>query len=254
MCPPGTHMTAHCTASTNTQCKACSVDHYTELWNYLPRCLYCDNFCFGNLEVETECSDKSNRVCRCKEGFYLTSDYCARHSECGPGNGVQSRGTPLTNTVCEECSDGYFSNSSSALDSCVKHQECATGKAALLPGSIYHDTVCGSCEDLTYGGETYKAFLSGLFNEHKTRVGKMRKFAARYITKSGTERRISRMALVSQRGPLLDQIIEGLAKAPELLTQLPQMLRSSQLNSLAEKLETKLKEIKEQSPSCNVTQ
>lgn len=64
-------------------------------------------------------------------------------------------GTPLTNTVCEECSDGYFSNASSAFDPCVKHQECANGNVALLPGSIYHDTVCGSCEDLTREGEGF---------------------------------------------------------------------------------------------------
>jgi len=60
-------------------------------------------------------------------------------------------GTSQKDTVCEECPEGYFSNSSSAIDSCVKHQECANGEFVLLPGSSFHDTVCGSSE--SFAGE-----------------------------------------------------------------------------------------------------
>lgn len=92
-CPPGTFMSAHCTATTPTQCQSCKDGHFTDLWNYLPRCLYCNNLCTGNLEVETECSPTTNRICRCKEGFYSADDFCIRHTECGPGYGVQTKGT-----------------------------------------------------------------------------------------------------------------------------------------------------------------
>lgn len=91
-CPPGTHMVAHCTSSTPTKCVPCGENQFTELWNYLPRCLYCGNFCYDNQEVEKECSATSNRVCRCKEGFYSSADFCFRHSECKPGLGVQTKG------------------------------------------------------------------------------------------------------------------------------------------------------------------
>ncbi|XP_071324750.1 tumor necrosis factor receptor superfamily member 6B-like [Trachinotus anak] len=242
-CPPGTHMTAHCTSTTPTQCAPCRSHHFTELWNYLPRCLYCNNFCTENQEVETECSAVSNRVCRCKEGFYWASDFCIRHSECEPGRGVQMKGTSQTDTVCEMCSDGYFSNSSSALESCVKHQECASGQVALLSGSVYHDTVCGSCEDLANGGETLRTFLSGFFNMHRMRVAKLKKFVSRNIDKS----------VPRQRGPLLHQIREWLAEAPEeQLRKVPQMLKASQLSSMADKLEKRLLEIKQQSPGCSL--
>uniref|UniRef100_A0A668TPY2 TNFR-Cys domain-containing protein n=1 Tax=Oreochromis aureus TaxID=47969 RepID=A0A668TPY2_OREAU len=80
-CPPGTFMSAHCTATTRTQCQPCRDGHFTDLWNYLPRCLYCSNICTGNQEVETECSPTTNRICRCKEGFYLADDFCIRHTE-----------------------------------------------------------------------------------------------------------------------------------------------------------------------------
>lgn len=58
-----------------------------------------------------------------------------------------SLGTSEMNTVCEKCAEGFFSSSSSALDSCVKHQECPSGQIVLLSGSVYQDTVCGTCAD-----------------------------------------------------------------------------------------------------------
>ncbi|XP_022609196.1 tumor necrosis factor receptor superfamily member 6B-like [Seriola dumerili] len=242
-CPPGTHMTAQCTATTPTQCAPCKSHHFTELWNYLPRCLYCANFCTENQEVETECSAVSNRVCRCKEGFYWTNDFCMRHSECEPGQGVQTKGTLQEDTVCESCSYGFFSNSSSALETCVKYRECASGQIALLPDSIYQDKVCGTCEELANGGEALRTFLSGVFGMNRMRVSKMRKFVSRYIEK----------AVPKQRGPLLNQIRAWLAQAPEdQLRKLPQMLRASQLSSVAEKLEKRLLEIKQQNPGCSL--
>lgn len=103
MCPPGTHMTARCTATTPTQCAPCRNDHFTALWNYLPRCLYCGTFCTENQEVERECSPVSDRVCRCKEGFYWNGDFCARHAECGPGHGVQTKGIKGKIHILRDC-------------------------------------------------------------------------------------------------------------------------------------------------------
>ncbi|XP_042346300.1 tumor necrosis factor receptor superfamily member 6B-like [Plectropomus leopardus] len=244
-CQPGTYMVAYCTATTPTKCEPCKSQHFTELWNYLPKCLYCYNFCTENQEVETECSATTNRVCRCKEGFYMTGDFCMRHAECGPGHGVKTKGTPQTNTVCESCSDGYFSASSSALESCVKHQECASGQIALLPGSVTHDKMCGSCEDLANGGETLRAFVSGFFSMHRMRVAKMKTFVSTYIHKSGAG------TLPKHRGPLMDQIRAWIAQAPdEQLKKLPQMLKESQLCSMTEKLGKIVGDIQQQSPNC----
>ncbi|XP_028281528.1 tumor necrosis factor receptor superfamily member 6B [Parambassis ranga] len=253
-CPPGSHMVAHCTASTPTQCAPCKDDHFTELWNYLPRCLYCNNFCTANQEVETQCTPLKNRVCRCKEGFYRADGFCVRHSECSPGSGVQTKGTPQTNTVCERCSEGFFSGSSSAQDACVKHQECAEGQTVLLHGSVYHDTVCGTCENLANGGETLRTFLTGFFSMHRMRVGRMKKFVQRYIYKSGEERSTRDTNLPKQRGPLMDHIRMWLGEAREEdLKKLPLMLKATQLNTMAEKLLKRFNEIKQQSPDCRLS-
>ncbi|XP_042278605.1 tumor necrosis factor receptor superfamily member 6B-like [Thunnus maccoyii] len=247
-CPPGTHMAAHCTATKPTQCLPCRENHFTDLWNYLPKCLYCKNLCNGNQEVERECSSVSDRVCRCKEGFYLFNDFCMAHSECEPGEGVKTKGTSELDTVCEKCPDGYFSSSSSATESCVKQQECPCGQTVLLPGSIYHNTLCGSCEDFANGGETPRKFYARLFSMHRTpRAGKLRKFVARYIRKSGEE------TLPQHKGPLLDEIREWLDKASvEELKKLPEMLKAVQLNSMTEKLEKRLDEI-EQTLNCSLS-
>ncbi|XP_030606451.1 tumor necrosis factor receptor superfamily member 6B-like [Archocentrus centrarchus] len=250
-CPPGTHMSAHCTATAPTQCLPCKSGHFTELWNYLPRCLYCSNFCIGNLEVETECSPTTNRVCRCKDGFYWDEDFCVRHAECGPGHGVRVKGTQQTNTVCEKCPEGYFSSSSSAVDVCVKHQECVSGESVLLPGSEFSDTVCGTCESLANEDETLRRFLAGFFHMHRMRVGKMRKFVSRHISVSEENGRCN---LPKQRGPLLDHITDWLAQAPEeQLRNLPQMLKDSDLKSMVEKLKKRVNEIQQQNPNCILT-
>ncbi|XP_061531188.1 uncharacterized protein LOC133401798 isoform X2 [Phycodurus eques] len=94
-CPPGTHMSAHCTAAARTRCAPCRENHFTELWNYLPKCLYCSNFCTGDKEVETQCGPRRNRACRCKLGYFMTEDDCSRHSECARGHGVLATGELL---------------------------------------------------------------------------------------------------------------------------------------------------------------
>lgn len=92
-CPAGTHMAAHCTTTRPTQCVPCQANHYTEFWNYLHRCLYCNIFCGENQEVERECSAVKNRACRCKEGYYWDAEFCIEHSLCNPGEGVKTNGT-----------------------------------------------------------------------------------------------------------------------------------------------------------------
>ncbi|CAF99995.1 unnamed protein product [Tetraodon nigroviridis] len=90
-CRPGTHLAAHCTPSTPTKCLPCEENQFTELWNYLPRCLYCSNYCDDSQEVAKECSATNDRVCRCKEGLYSSSGFCFSHSECQPGLGSKSK-------------------------------------------------------------------------------------------------------------------------------------------------------------------
>ncbi|XP_074540276.1 tumor necrosis factor receptor superfamily member 11B-like [Halichoeres trimaculatus] len=247
MCPPGTHMSAHCSATSPTKCEPCKNHHYTEMWNYLPRCLYCSTVCTGNMEVETECSAVNDRVCRCKDGFYMTHDFCVRHLECAPGHGVLTKGTSREDTVCQRCSDGSFSNSSSAVDECVNHQTCADDQVVLMPGSALQDTLCGTCDDLATKDETLRRFLISFLYSHKMSVQKMKKFISRHVSRTEETRRLRR------RGPLMTHIRAWLADASrEQLLQFPTMLKESQCNSLVEKIQNRLDEIRQQSPHCGL--
>ncbi|KAF7665965.1 hypothetical protein LDENG_00126050 [Lucifuga dentata] len=248
-------MAAHCTTTTPTECVPCKPEHFTELWNYLSRCLYCSNVCMNNQEVEKECSPVSNRVCRCKAGYYWTDDFCIRHSKCDPGYGVKTKGTSHSNTVCEKCADGFFSNTSSALEPCLKHGKCASGgKIVLLPGSRFHDPVCGTCKDLGNGDEVLRTFLSEFFNLHRIPVVKLKTFVNRYIPISSEDGCCRVMVLPEHRGLLLEQIKSWLVQAPvEQLKRVPQMFRVSRIFSLAEKIEKRFKEIEQQSLTCSLT-
>nr|XP_061789645.1 tumor necrosis factor receptor superfamily member 11B-like [Nerophis lumbriciformis] len=255
-CPPGTHMSAHCTAATQTQCAPCKDEHFTELWNYLPKCLYCNNFCVGDKVVETECSSRSNRVCQCKEGYYMMYDYCNRHSECDPGHGVLTRGTSKSDTMCQKCSSGYFSASYSAIEACAKHTKCASEQLVLLNGSSTQDTVCGLCEELANGGELLRTFLSSFFSMQRMRPGKMKRFVNRHIKNPERERHTVHSVLLrhGKRHHWLDLIRMWLHQATRVqLEKLPSMLRASQLNNVAEKLGKRLRDIQEQKPNCTLT-
>lgn len=252
-CKPGTHLTAHCTATTETQCEPCQSSHYTELWNYLPRCLYCNNFCTQNQEVETECSPVNNRVCRCKKGFYMMEDFCIRHTECGPGHGVSITGTATKDTVCEKCSKGYFSSTTSASEKCMKHQDCTSGNVVLLHGSAFHDTICGTCESFVNGGDDLRAFLSAVFSANRIQKRDLKRFVHRIIHNKQEDDWIGESALPRQRGPLVDQIRAWLTQASvEQLKDLPKTLRGPHFGSIRTKLDSFLNEMKQQNPSCSL--
>lgn len=143
-CPPGTSVAKHCTKDTPTLCKPCPSLYYTQYWNYLEDCLYCNVFC-ENLEVEVQqCNGTHNRACQCKPGYYYDSDFCLRHSECPLGTGVAQPGNHHKDTHCAPCAPGTFSSNS--LQPCQPHHDCSKeGLKVNVPGNQFHDTFCTSC-------------------------------------------------------------------------------------------------------------
>lgn len=145
-CPPGTFVAQHCTRDRPTQCEPCPDLHYTQYWNYLEKCRYCNVIC-GEKQVEVQqCNSTHNRVCQCQDGYYSEMEFCVRHSKCLPGFGVEKLGTPFENTQCRACPRGFFSSSNSSTKPCQPHQNCEQqGKVVNVEGNQYHDTLCTSC-------------------------------------------------------------------------------------------------------------
>lgn len=144
-CPPGTFVAQHCSRDKRTECAPCPDLHYTQYWNYLEKCRYCNVIC-GEKQVEVQqCNATHNRACQCQQGYYSDMEFCIRHSECPPGSGVVKAGTPFEDTQCHECPPGFFSSNSST-NPCQPHQDCEQqGKVTNVQGNKYHDTLCTSC-------------------------------------------------------------------------------------------------------------
>ncbi|KAJ8013203.1 hypothetical protein DPEC_G00050840 [Dallia pectoralis] len=247
-CPAGFYMSKHCTAATHTVCKTCPQNHFTQDWNYLPSCLYCSTFCGENQKVKEDCSSQNNRVCECEEGFYSDNGLCLRHTECPPGHGMKRRGTPETDTDCEKCPDGKFSSNFSSSAPCADHTDCASlGHRTVLQGTCWHDKMCAnSCEDLKDGGEILliRTFLSDFFSFQKIRTLRLRKLVGKLTSGEEVQQHSRHLLLKILREWVLDATVKDLGN-------LLLVLRNLRSNKLADRVERKMREIKE-AYDCNL--
>uniref|UniRef100_A0A670I4T3 TNF receptor superfamily member 6b n=1 Tax=Podarcis muralis TaxID=64176 RepID=A0A670I4T3_PODMU len=146
-CPPGTYVAEECTNDKDTVCQPCPALHYTQYWNYLKKCLYCNVFCNSLEEEVRPCNGTHNRACQCKAGYHSDLDFCIKHSSCPLGTGVAQLGNPQEDTTCILCPQGTFSDSVSSTEVCQPHQDCSKqGLAVNVPGNQFHDTFCTACK------------------------------------------------------------------------------------------------------------
>uniref|UniRef100_F6UM62 TNF receptor superfamily member 11b n=1 Tax=Ornithorhynchus anatinus TaxID=9258 RepID=F6UM62_ORNAN len=149
-CPPGTFVKRHCSASRQTLCAPCPESHYAGEWHSDEECQYCNTVCKELQYVRQECNSTHNRLCECVKGRYLDLEFCLRHTVCAPGFGAVRPGTPESNTVCQRCPDGFFSNESSSQAPCRKHRNCAAlGLQTISRGNASHDSVCAGDAEQT---------------------------------------------------------------------------------------------------------
>ncbi|XP_017332723.1 tumor necrosis factor receptor superfamily member 5 [Ictalurus punctatus] len=153
-CPKGTHMSAHCNESSETQCKRCAQGFFTENQNYIDNCLACTS-CdpHHHLQTSKDCTEISNRKCGCVEGFYCTQpsgnveDHCEKCEavhRCPPGHGVSARPNSTHDTVCEPCPPGTFNNETDYVTPCRTHTGCLDlGRSVLSEGTTERDAKCG---------------------------------------------------------------------------------------------------------------
>ncbi|XP_062854823.1 tumor necrosis factor receptor superfamily member 14-like [Trichomycterus rosablanca] len=128
MCAPGTHVYRHCTEYTSTTCVPCTQSTYAAEPNGLSHCLSCKMCDSGQgLRVKTPCTLTSDTVCKPLNEYYcidLQKDSCRhteKHTTCSPGQYIKHKGTAFTDTVCDECADGTYSNSS--LQNCQEYSK-----------------------------------------------------------------------------------------------------------------------------------
>lgn len=139
-CPPGTAVKQHCTAHTATVCQPCPQRHFAKNWHWGQTCQYCTSVCKERQLVKQECNSTHDQLCECAPGFHLVVEFCIAHSTCPAGFGVTALGSPVSDTLCERCSAGYFSAGHST---CQQHRNCSNlGLKTLRWGTVSTDSVC----------------------------------------------------------------------------------------------------------------
>ncbi|KAF7210744.1 tumor necrosis factor receptor superfamily member 11B [Nothobranchius furzeri] len=242
-CPPGTFLSARCSTAKSTECAPCPQGSFTELWNYIGKCLRC-GVCGRNQVVKKECSAKSDCQCECKQGFYYEhkSDMCVRHSECRSGYGVLTAGTPKKDTVCHICSNGTFSDISSAQDDCKQHSGCdGEGQELVLKGSTWHDNLCANREELKDGAEYLKEVIPAFFINHKMKMKRLRRIVHKLQTEDGSKQR----GTLELNLPQLHLHIRNWVSSATVaqIRQLPVLLIKLGARSAGEKLQRKQNQI-----------
>ncbi|KAI2644011.1 Tumor necrosis factor receptor superfamily member 5 [Labeo rohita] len=106
------------------------------------------------LRIKKTCTRSADTVCEPLEGSYCTErkkDSCrfaVKHSECQPGQYVKQTGTAFTNTVCDNCTVGTYSNGSFTV--CRPHSNCEIeGLKEIKPGTISSNVECGKSVPVT---------------------------------------------------------------------------------------------------------
>ncbi|XP_030069007.1 tumor necrosis factor receptor superfamily member 5 [Microcaecilia unicolor] len=146
-CSPGYKIDSDCTDTTETQCKACSNGEYQATWNQEKAChlhRYCDNN--AGLIVKTQGTDVIDTMCECVTGRHCSSEECAtcvKDTPCGLGFGVVQRATQSSDTKCEACPPGAFSNISSSVEPCSNFTRCENlGMVMKKHGTNVSDVIC----------------------------------------------------------------------------------------------------------------
>uniref|UniRef100_A0A8I3P6H0 Tumor necrosis factor receptor superfamily member 5 n=1 Tax=Canis lupus familiaris TaxID=9615 RepID=A0A8I3P6H0_CANLF len=137
-----------CLHTIDTECTRCQTGEFLDTWNAERHC-HQHKYCDPNLglHVEKEGTSETDTTCTCDEGLHCTNaacESCTMHSLCPPGLGVKQIATGISDTICDPCPIGFFSNVSSALEKCHPWTSCETkGLVKVQAGTNKTDVICG---------------------------------------------------------------------------------------------------------------
>ncbi|XP_067826183.1 tumor necrosis factor receptor superfamily member 5-like isoform X2 [Heptranchias perlo] len=156
LCPAGTRVLKHCTSDAASTCIPCSTGTFSDHLNKLSTCQHCkDCGLVKGLHTLKHCLPEQDSLCDCKAGFFCIIQNpksclkCRNHTPCPTGEGVKKAGTTTTDTVCEVCVDGTYSNKNSPTQVCKELTDCDDlGMLQTVPGSTFYDTTCAYPETI----------------------------------------------------------------------------------------------------------
>ncbi|XP_058498140.1 tumor necrosis factor receptor superfamily member 14-like isoform X1 [Solea solea] len=162
-CDEGQFVLKDCTDVRSTRCNRCKDGTFMNQPNGLNMCFPCTSCVSGNgLFVKQACTASTDTVCDVLSGYMCrdesSSTGCSRaekHSSCVSGQQIKEPGTRDTNTVCEDCPNGYFSKDGVK---CLTWKTCPEPHTVVTRGDSRNDVGCSklfrnrgwSCHDSLY--------------------------------------------------------------------------------------------------------
>ncbi|XP_037629685.1 tumor necrosis factor receptor superfamily member 14-like isoform X1 [Sebastes umbrosus] len=149
MCHEGSVVRRDCTEQSGTRCIPCVNGTYMNQPNGLSNCFLCTSCDQGHgVFVQQECTATTDTICDVLSGYFckdLTDGAgCSlpkKHSPCAPGHRIKEPGTSRTDTVCELCQPGHFSQDGL---NCTAWTSCSETQVEIKEGSNSSDVVCGA--------------------------------------------------------------------------------------------------------------
>ncbi|KAF7645742.1 hypothetical protein LDENG_00199030 [Lucifuga dentata] len=127
MCHEGTVVKKDCEPDSGTQCVSCESGTFMNKANGLNKCFPCTSCDRGldanqriivgdGLFAKRSCNPKNDVICDVLNGHYCISfneetgcSLAEKHKRCTPGQRIKEAGTRKSDTVCEDCQPGHFS-------------------------------------------------------------------------------------------------------------------------------------------------
>ncbi|XP_047656282.1 tumor necrosis factor receptor superfamily member 14-like isoform X4 [Tachysurus fulvidraco] len=149
MCAMGSVVMKDCHGDYSTTCKPCAKGTFMNEPNGLQSCFQC-KICENGLLISQDCTTIKDTVCGVLDGYYCkhyTADIndCSlaiKHSKCKPGEQINTPGTKASDTVCEPCSQGFYSPEGV---NCSKWTDCSfRNEIEVKEGTNIKDVQCKS--------------------------------------------------------------------------------------------------------------
>ncbi|XP_040009792.1 tumor necrosis factor receptor superfamily member 14-like [Xiphias gladius] len=149
MCQKGTVVRRDCTPQSGTRCSPCENGTFMNHPNGLNKCFPCSSCVPAHgLFALQKCAATIDTVCGVLIGYFCKSlanntgcSMAEIHTHCAPGQRIKEPGTRRTDTVCEDCQPGYFSQDGV---NCTAWTICSETQVKVKEGGPSNDVVCGS--------------------------------------------------------------------------------------------------------------
>ncbi|XP_077997793.1 tumor necrosis factor receptor superfamily member 16-like, partial [Glandiceps talaboti] len=143
-CGPGFGVSEPCSDVNNTVCELCeSRTTYSSVWSHTASCEQCSQ-CPTNMQVKNPCNSTHDTECQCAENYYMhpTDMTCSQCDICPSGFGAWPECTATQNSLCVMCSNGTFSDQTSAMAKCKPCSPCASDQVVLKACTVFSNTIC----------------------------------------------------------------------------------------------------------------